>query len=59
MGETWSVPAIGKVNESGSLVWMAFMGSGYNNVGQSTAGQYFYAVRVDTGQVVQNVSGDR
>jgi hypothetical protein len=55
MGETWSVPAIGKVNQSGSLVWMAFMGSGYNNVGQSTAGQYFYAVRIDTGQVVQTV----
>ncbi|TRZ92225.1 hypothetical protein D4R89_01545 [bacterium] len=55
MGETWSVPAIGKVNQSGSLVWMAFMGSGYNNVGQSTAGQYFYAVRVDTGQIIQTV----
>jgi hypothetical protein len=55
MGETWSVPAIGKVNQSGSLVWMAFMGSGYNNVGQSTAGRYFYAVRVDTGTIVQAV----
>ncbi len=55
MGETWSVPAIGRVNQSGSLVWTAFMGSGYNNVGQSTAGQYFYAVRVDNGQVVRAV----
>jgi hypothetical protein len=52
MGETWSVPAIGKVNQSG---WVAFMGSGYNNVGQSTAGQYFYAVRVDTGVIIQTV----
>jgi hypothetical protein len=55
MGETWSVPAIGKVDQSGSHVWVAFMGSGYNNVGQSTAGQYFYAVRVDTGQIIQAV----
>jgi hypothetical protein len=61
MGETWSVPAIGKVNQSGSYVWMAFMGSGYDNIttppvpGTTPIGQYFYAVRVDTGQVIRSV----
>ncbi len=28
MGETWSTPAIGKVNHSGTARWVAFMGSG-------------------------------
>jgi Tfp pilus tip-associated adhesin PilY1 len=57
MGETWSVPAIGKINDSilGNC-WVAFMGSGYNNVGQSTAGRNFYVVRADTGGVINTFS---
>jgi outer membrane protein assembly factor BamB len=52
MGETWSTPAIGKINQSGTPRWVAFMGSGYDNIGQGVAGKYFYAVRIDTGEVI-------
>ncbi len=55
MGETWSTPAIGKVNHSGTARWVAFMGSGYDNVKSGTynLGQRFYVVRMDTGAVIR------
>jgi hypothetical protein len=54
MGETWSTPAIGKVNHSGTTRWVAFMGSGYDNVKSSSysLGQRLYVVRMDTGDFV-------
>jgi hypothetical protein len=52
MGETWSVPAVGRINDSGTTRWVAFMGSGYDNIGQKVAGRNFYAVRIDTGDVI-------
>jgi Tfp pilus tip-associated adhesin PilY1 len=54
MGETWSTPAIGKVNESGTARWVAFMGSGYDNVKDKnfSLGQRFYVVRMDTGAFI-------
>ncbi|MHB8095114.1 MAG: PilC/PilY family type IV pilus protein [Candidatus Aminicenantales bacterium] len=61
MGETWSVPAIGKINHSGTPRWVAFMGSGYDNlpIGSPTtnpvAGDRFYVVRLDTGAILQTV----
>jgi len=64
MGETWSVPAIGKINHSGTPRWVAFMGSGYDNLPigsanpQTTtpvAGDRFYVVRLDTGTILQTV----
>ena len=44
LGETWSVPAIARVNGT----WVAFMGSGYDNlkVAGTLAGNGFYAVQV-------------
>jgi hypothetical protein len=53
MGETWSVPAIGKVTKNGSDKWVAFMGSGYdNNPDQGVVlGNVFYAVDLETGQI--------
>jgi hypothetical protein len=63
MGETWSTPAIGKVNHSGTARWVAFMGSGYNNYKNSNGtfvttvpGTYFYVVRVDTGEIIRTRS---
>ena len=56
MGETWSVPAFGQVNQSGTARWVAFMGSGYNNASSGTPGNYFYVVRLDTGAVIRSVS---
>ncbi len=55
MGETWSTPAIGKANPGGVATWVAFMGSGYDNVRSSTypLGRRFYAVRVGDGTVLQ------
>lgn len=53
MGETWSVPAIGKVRDNN--LWVAFMGSGYDNdPAADLAGTYFYAVRIDDGRVIWN-----
>jgi hypothetical protein len=54
MGETWSTPAIGKVNHSGTARWVAFMGSGYDNdPAANLAGRYFYVVRLDTGAIIR------
>jgi hypothetical protein len=60
MGETWSTPAIGKVNHSGTARWVAFMGSGYNNYKNSNGtfvttvpGTYFYVARIDTGEIIR------
>ncbi|HOW86123.1 MAG TPA: PilC/PilY family type IV pilus protein [Candidatus Aminicenantes bacterium] len=53
MGETRSTPAIGKISVLGLPLWVAFMGSGYDNDTSSTiAGTYFYTVRIDTGEII-------
>ncbi len=50
MGESWSIPAIGKIMKEGIETWTAFMGSGYDNVADSTKqGHRFYAVEIATG----------
>lgn len=58
MGETWSTPAIGKVNHSGTARWVAFMGSGYDNVksGSYNLGRRFYVYRLDTGGLITATS---
>jgi len=53
MGETWSTPAIGKVNHSGAARWVAFMGSGYDNDSSYNVGRRFYVIRIDTGEVIR------
>jgi PilY1 beta-propeller domain/FG-GAP-like repeat len=53
MGETWSTPAIGKVSQSGTARWVAFMGSGYDNDATYDVGRRFYVVRLDTGEVIR------
>ncbi|MFO7867236.1 MAG: PilC/PilY family type IV pilus protein [Candidatus Aminicenantes bacterium] len=51
MGETWSVPVIGKIRKEGQDTWTAFMGSGYDNVpGQDVQGNRFYAVDIAAGE---------
>jgi len=55
MGETWSVPVIGKISKSGGDAWAAFMGSGYDNVeGSGQQGNVFYAVDLETGESFWN-----
>ena len=56
MGETWSVPAIAKISDAGTDRWVAFMGSGYDNIGLGVAGRSFYVVRIDTGEVIWNTT---
>ena len=57
-GQTISVPAIGQVNLNGTATWVAFMGSGYDNInaapvaGSTPVGKNFYVVRIDTGALV-------
>ena len=51
MGETWSVPVIGRIIKNGEDTWTAFMGSGYDNVaGQGRQGHRFYAVDIAAGE---------
>lgn len=50
MGETWSVPAIGKVEVKGKETWVAFMGSGYDNDSSGIVGNRFYVVDAETGE---------
>jgi Tfp pilus tip-associated adhesin PilY1 len=52
MGETWSVPVVGKVVVDKDDTYMAFMGSGYDNDNVSVVGNYFYAVEVETGDLL-------
>lgn len=55
MGETWSVPFVGKVDVAGTTTWVAFMGSGYNTWDVSEPkGNYVYAVDISTGQIMQS-----
>ena len=53
MGETWSVPVIGKVTKDGNDKWVAFMGSGYdNNTDEGVVlGHVLYAVDLETGMI--------
>jgi hypothetical protein len=48
-GETWSVPAIARVQLSSGSEWVAFMGSGYDNVNTTryTVGNALYATRIE------------
>lgn len=50
MGETWSVPVIGKVSKSGDA-WVAFLGSGYDNTPLDgiQQGNRFFAVTLEDG----------
>jgi len=50
LGETWSVPAIGKVVKSGQDTWVAFVGSGYDNDPNRKVGNRFYAIEIETGE---------
>jgi len=50
LGETWSVPAIGKVVKNGQDTWVAFVGSGYDNNPDQRTGNYFYALDLETGE---------
>lgn len=49
MGETWSIPTVGKIVNDGDDSFVAFVGSGYDNDLNNTVGNYFYAVDIETG----------
>jgi hypothetical protein len=50
LGETWSVPVVGKIRKNGEDAWLAFMGSGYDNSPSEVVGNVFYAVDTETGE---------
>jgi Tfp pilus tip-associated adhesin PilY1 len=54
LGETWSVPVVGKIRKNGEDAWLAFMGSGYDNNPSDTVGNVFYAVDAETGEYFWN-----
>ena len=49
LGETWSIPATGKVNIGGSDKWVAFVGSGFEN--NDTKG-YLFVIDINTGAIL-------
>ncbi|MDD8019912.1 MAG: PilC/PilY family type IV pilus protein [Acidobacteriota bacterium] len=53
-GETWSVPAVGKLPSDGR--WVAFFGSGYDTDGDPDVvlGNHFYCLDIANGQVLFN-----
>ncbi len=53
MGETWSVPAIGKVEAVNK--WIAFFGSGYDNDTANEVGHCLYALDIETGLPVSTL----
>jgi len=50
MGETWSIPSIGKITMNSDDTWVAFMGSGYDNDPVETVGNVLYAVDIENGE---------
>jgi len=50
LGETWSVPAIGRVKKQNKDTWVAFVGSGYDNDADRVVGNNFYTLDIETGQ---------
>jgi len=60
MGETWSVPVIGRVTKDGGDAWVGFLGSGYDNnpdVGV-VLGNVFYAVDLADGSIFWTFDAD-
>jgi Tfp pilus tip-associated adhesin PilY1 len=60
MGETWSVPVIGKVTKDGSDTWVGFLGSGYDNNTDAgvVLGNTFYAVDLTDGSIFWTFEAD-
>jgi len=53
MGETWSVPAIGRITSGDK--WVAFFGSGYDSDTGRVLGNHFYAVDVENGALIKDM----
>ena len=50
MGETWSVPAIGKIKVSdGTTRYVAFVGGGYDSVSNNATGKAFFVIDLANG----------
>jgi hypothetical protein len=57
-GQTWSVPAIGKISLNGTPAWVAFMGSGYAGPGDELNSDYigntFCVVNIADGTLIKS-----
>jgi hypothetical protein len=60
MGETWSVPVVGKVTKDGHEAFVAFVGSGYDNNPSLGAdlGNVLYAVDLTAGTIFWTFEAD-
>ena len=55
LGETWSVPVMGSVNNGGAEgQWVLFAGSGYGCVG-TDEGRFLYVLKLEDGSVVRKL----
>jgi hypothetical protein len=53
IGQTWSTPAIGRLNGTGQ--WVAVFGSGYDNNTTEVVGNRLYLVDIETGAAVKTI----
>ena len=53
IGQTWSTPAIGRLNGTGQ--WVAVFGSGYDNNTTEVVGNRLYIVDIETGAAVKTI----
>ncbi len=60
MGESWSVPVIGRVTKNGAETWVGFMGSGYDNNPDAgvVLGNVFYALDLADGSIFWTFDAD-
>lgn len=59
LGETWSVPAVGRVEmNDGTLKHVAFIGGGYDTGTNNASGRAFFAVDMETGSILWKYHND-
>jgi hypothetical protein len=55
LGETWSLPAFGRINDSGTYKWIVFAGSGYDDTDYADAkGEIYHAINIEDGALLRN-----
>lgn len=55
LGETWSLPAFGRINDGGAYKWVLFAGSGYDDTSYAdTKGEIYHAINIEDGTLLRS-----
>jgi len=55
LGETWSLPAFGRVDNAGTYEWVVFAGSGYDdNAYGDSKGEIYHIINVENGALLRD-----